>query len=163
MILSGTVADVIGPRTMYLLGTFLQSVLTLACALSKTSFQIILFRGLSGIALSFCLPSAVSLITTYFDSGRRRNLAFGAMGGGQPLGFTIGLVMGGALVDAVNWQLGFYLASGAIMILFILALVGLPHTKRSTVRSWSRLSTEVDWVGALLLSAALALLLYVFA
>jgi len=163
LILSGAVADVVGARTMYLVGTFLQSAFTLACGLSKTSIQLIVFRALAGVAIAFCLPSAVSLIMTYFPAGRRRNFAFGTMGGGQPFGFSIGLVMGGALTDTVGWQVGLYLAAGINSILFLLALFGLPKFKRQSPLTFARLKREVDWIGAFLLSTSLALLLYVFA
>ena len=82
VIISGALADVIGNRFMYLLGTFLQTGFTFGCALARTTFQLLLFRALGGIVITSCLPSAVSLLTTYFPQGRRRNLAFPAMGGG---------------------------------------------------------------------------------
>ena len=75
---------------MYLVGCVLQAGFVLGCGLSQTTTQIILFRGLSGIALSFCLPSAVAIITRSFV-GKRRDFAFAAMGGGQPIGFAVGL------------------------------------------------------------------------
>lgn len=84
LLLSGSIADVVGSRNMYLLGTMLQSGFTLACGLSQTSAQLILFRGFAGVASSFCLPSAVSIITNTFEEGPRRNAAFACMGGGQP-------------------------------------------------------------------------------
>lgn len=148
---------------MYLIGTFLQSVFTLACGLARTSIQMIVFRALAGVAISFCLPSAVSLIATYFLPGRRRNLAFGTMGGGQPLGFTIGLVMGGGLTDSAGWQFGFYLAAGINSLLFVFALFVLPKIPRQAPVTLARLRNEIDWVGAFILSTSLAMLLYVFA
>ena len=147
---------------MYLLGTFLQSIFTLACALSRTSTQLIVFRALAGIAISLCLPSAVSLIMAYFRAGRRRNLAFGAMGGGQPLGFTIGLGVGGSMTDNIGWQAGLYMAAGVNSALFILAFFGLPKIPRAEPLNFARLRKEVDWIGAFILSTSLALLLYVF-
>lgn len=148
---------------MYLVGTFLQSAFTLACGLARTSIQLIVFRALAGVAISFCLPSAVSLISTYFLPGRRRNVAFSTMGGGQPLGFTIGLVMGGGLTDSAGWQVGFYLAAGINSLLFIFALLKLPKIPREVPVTLSRLRKDVDWIGALILSTGLAMLLYVFA
>jgi len=85
------------------------------------------------------------------------------MGGGQPLGFTVGLVVGGALTDTTGWQGGLYLAAGINSLLFLLALWGLPKLGRQTPLTVARLKLEVDWIGALILSAALAMLLYVFA
>lgn len=163
LILSGATADIAGARNMYLLGTFSQTVFTLACGLARTSTQLIIFRALAGIAISLCLPSAVSLITNYFPTGRRRNFAFGAMGGGQPLGFTIGLVIGGKLTDTVGWEVAFYIAAGVNAILFGLALFGLPKVSRERPLTIGRLKSEIDWIGAFLLSSSLALLLYVFA
>lgn len=148
---------------MYLLGTFFQSAFTLACGLAKTSIQLIVFRALAGVAISLCLPSAVSLIIAYFPAGRRRNLAFATMGGGQPLGFTIGLVAGGALTDSAGWQTGFYLAAGINSILLVLAFFVLPKVEREGPLTFQRLKSEVDWIGAFILSSSLALLLYVLA
>ena len=164
LILSGAIADVVGPRFMYILGAALQSVFTLACGLAQTSAQMILFRGLAGVAIAFCLPSAVSLITSYFPHGRRRNMAFATMGGGQPVGFAIGLVVGGILADSnATWRGGFYVAAGINTVVLAVTFLGLPKLERETGLVWKRLWEEIDWTGALLLSAGLGMLSYVFA
>ena len=164
LILSGAIADVIGSRPMYLIGCVLQTAFTLACGLAQTPFQLIFFRALAGVAIAFCLPSAVSLITTYFPHGGRRNMAFAAMGGGQPVGFGIGLVAGGLLADSsLTWRGGFYLAAGLNTLFFFVTLFGLPIVPRSEPITWNRLITSVDWTGALLLSASLGLLSYCLA
>lgn len=149
---------------MYILGCFLQSAFTLACGLSQDPFQLIFFRGLAGIAIAFCLPSAVSLITTYFPHGKRRNMAFAAMGGGQPIGFGVGLTVGGALVDSpAGWRAGFYVAAGINSLALVMSIWGLPKIKREEPLSWNKLVKEVDWTGALLLSTSLGMISYVFA
>ena len=164
LILCGAVADVVGSRFMYILGCFLQSAFTLACGLAQNPFQLILFRGLAGIAIAFCLPSAVSLITAYFPHGKRRNMAFASMGGGQPVGFSIGLTVGGVLVDSsATWRAGFYVAAGINSLVLILSIWGLPRIERDGGVSYVRLRKEVDWTGALLLSSSLGMLSYVFA
>ncbi|KAK4942309.1 hypothetical protein LTR10_017916 [Elasticomyces elasticus] len=163
LILAGAVADVVGSRVMYLLGCFLQSVFTLACGLAQDSLQLILFRGLAGIAIAFCLPSAVSLITAYFPHGQRRNAAFAAMGGGQPIGFSIGLVIGGVLADGPGWRVGFYIAAAVNTVLLVVAFWCLPRVPQLAAMSFHRLRTEIDWPGALILSTSLGLLSYVFA
>jgi MFS family permease len=148
---------------MYLLGCLLQSAFTLACGLAHTSFQLLFFRAMAGIAIAFCLPSAVSLITSYFPLGRRRNFAFAMMGAGQPVGFSVGLVVGGVLADGPGWRVGFYIAAAVNTIFLGLASFGLPRPAESTRLSLSRLRTEIDWLGAVVLSSALGLLSYVFA
>ena len=148
---------------MYLLGCLLQSAFTLACGLARTSLQLLFFRAMAGIATAFCLPSAVSLITSYFPHGQRRNFAFAMMGAGQPVGFSIGVVVGGILADGPGWRVGFYIAAAINTVFLGLALLGLPKPAETSRPSLSRLRTEIDWPGALILSTALGLLSYVFA
>jgi MFS family permease len=149
---------------MYLLGSLLQSVFTLACGLSRTSGELILFRGLAGIATSICLPSAVSIITTTFPTGQRRNIAFASMGSGQPIGFAIGLTMGGVFADSIGWRWGFHIAALLNTIIFGVAVWGLPKNEETHGEiTWTRLFADIDWVGATLSSTSLALLSYVLA
>ncbi|KAK5107135.1 hypothetical protein LTR62_001693 [Meristemomyces frigidus] len=169
LLLSGTIADALGPRFMYLVGTVLQAGTILGCGLSRTAAQLIIFRGLSGIAVSLCLPSAVSIITGSFV-GKRRDFAFAAMGGGQPVGFSVGLALGGVLTDTIGWRWGFYLAAVLDAVVFGIALWGLPKEiddRGEGGLGWrekvGRLRTEIDWVGAVIASTSLAMLSYAFA
>lgn len=173
LLISGSLADALGARLMYLVGCILQAGFVLGCGLSQTSTQIILFRGLSGIALSLCLPSAVAIITRSFV-GQRRNFAFAAMGGGQPIGFTVGLVLGGVLTDSIGWRWGFYLSAIFDALIFAIAFWGLPTNIDSPAdgngpadlswrTKWMQLTNDVDWIGALIASTSLAMLSYVFA
>ena len=79
LLLSGSIADALGFRFMYMVGLILQSFFTLGCSLARNADEIIFSRALGGIAIAFCLPSAVSIITSTLD-GRRRNFAFAPHG-----------------------------------------------------------------------------------
>ena len=148
---------------MYLIGCVLQSAFTLACGLSQTGAQLIVFRAFAGIAISFCLPSAVSIITSTFPEGKSRNIAFASMGGGQPIGFSLGLVLGGVFADTIGWRWGFFLCAIVNTAIFAIAFFGLPRLADKQTRMLYRLRTEIDWVGIALGSASLALLSYCFA
>ena len=160
--------DVFGSRIMYLIGCSLHCIFVLGCGLSKTALQLLVFRGLAGIAISFYLPSAVSIITNTLPPGKPRNLAFGSMGGSQPAGFAIGLVLGGVLSGTVGWQYGFYIGAAINAIVFVVAIVGLPKDTRVSVpttwqKRWKMIKEDIDWIGALIASASLALMSYVLA
>ncbi|KAF1985392.1 integral membrane protein [Aulographum hederae CBS 113979] len=164
LLLCGSIADVLGARWMYLAGTLLQSIFTLACGLSQNGMQLIVFRAFAGIAISFCLPASVSIITHTFPVGKRRNVAFAAMGGGQPIGFSIGLTLGGVFADTVGWRWGFHIAAILNTLVFGLALWGLPKKiDEDAPVTWSRLLYEIDWIGALLATCSLAMISYCFA
>jgi MFS family permease len=149
---------------MYLTGCGLLMAFTIGCGLAKTGIQLIVFRAMSGIAMSFCLPSAVSIITTTFSTGQRRNIAFACLGASQPAGFSLGLVLGGVLVGSIGWRVGYYIVAGANVLITATAIWGLPSDPRKVAPiTWRRLQLEIDWVGALLASTSLGLLSYVFA
>lgn len=173
LLLCGSICDALGSRFMYLVGCVLQAAFILGCGLSQTSSQIILFRALSGIAVSLCLPSAVAIITRSFV-GKRRDLAFASMGGGQPVGFAVGLAIGGVLTDSIGWRWCFFIAAIFDAVLFATALWGLPKSIDSPTsaegaanltwaQKYAQLKYDIDWVGALIASASLATMSYVFA
>lgn len=121
-------------------------------------------RALQGIGLAFHLASSVSIITQILPQGRGRNFAFSCVGLSQPLGFSIGLVIGGILIDTIGWRSGWYIAGG-ITLLF--AVVGLWAVPKSETHRYADLmhnvKAKVDWVGAGLASAFMALLCYLLA
>ncbi|KAK2802524.1 hypothetical protein FQN50_007330 [Emmonsiellopsis sp. PD_5] len=164
LLLFGTVADVIGSRIVYLVGCFLLSVFTLACGLAKTGIQLIMFRAISGIAMSLCLPSAVSIITASFSTGKRRNVAFACLGAAQPVGFSVGVALGGVFVDTIGWRYGYYIFAAINVLVLLVAIWGIPRDARKTgPMSWKRLGSEIDWVGVFLISASLGMFSYSFA
>ncbi|KAL8857502.1 MAG: hypothetical protein Q9178_005997 [Gyalolechia marmorata] len=111
LLLSGAVADATSSILMFLLGCFLQCLFTSACGFAQTGMQLVAFRALSGVAASFCLPAAVSIIYDTFPAGPWRNAAFASMGGSQPIGFSVGLVGGGFLAKDAGWPWGFHVVA----------------------------------------------------
>jgi MFS family permease len=163
LLLSGSISDVVGSRPMYLTGCGLLALTTLACSLSRTGIELILFRALQGIAVSFCLPSATSIVTGSFPTGSRRNIAFACLGAGQPLGFSVGLVLGGVFTSSIGWRYGYYIGTILIAFITVASFFSLPKSLKSrTPITRQRLLNEVDWVGASILSFSLGLLSYVF-
>jgi MFS family permease len=165
LLLSGSISDVIGAQRIYLTGCFLSIAFTLSCGLVRTGIQLIMCRAFSGLSISLCLPSAVSIITSTFPTGPRRNISFACLGAAQPVGFSIGLVMGGVFVETIGWRYGYYIGAIANVVIFVVTYLGLPKaesTRKINVTMWQRLGSEIDWVGTILLSTPLGLLSYVF-
>ena len=149
---------------MFLLGCFLQAIFTLGCGLASTSTQFLVYRALAGVATSFCLPSAVSVINHTFRPGKRRSWAFALMGGGQPVGFAMGLLLGGIFVHTIGWRWGFHVAAMINGVTFFLSVWRFPMSNQGErPPSWHRVAFEIDWVGAFIASASLALLFYLLA
>jgi MFS family permease len=155
LLLSGSLADLFGCRIIYLIGASLLIAFTMGCSLARTGIQLIMFRAFSGIALSLCLPSATRMITKAFPVGRGRNIAFACYGTAQPLGFALGLVLAGALLQSIGWRGCYYIVTGVISVFFIAAIWLLPrddHRREPlTIRS---IIYSVDWIGAAMASSS---------
>jgi MFS family permease len=158
LLICGSVSDVVGPRRIYILGCLLLTGTTLGCGLARTGIEFILFRAVQGIALSLCLPSAVQLITGHIPPGSRRNIAFASLGAGQPVGFALGLVLGGVFIRSIGWRWGYYIAAIIVFLIFLTSMVGLPNDKTNyRVDTLRRLHKEVDWIGCIVISVSLGM------
>ncbi|KAL8706377.1 MAG: hypothetical protein Q9201_000585 [Fulgogasparrea decipioides] len=142
LLIFGAVADVVGAKLVWVTGSFLYVVFTLAVGLSQTGIQIILFRTLLGLAVSMCLPAAVSLTTNTFPRGQWRNMAFASIGMGQPVGYSVGLILGGVFTDTIGWRWGFYASAIINSLISVCAIWVLPPR----VLSLSALQTSIRFL-----------------
>ncbi|KAL4940326.1 hypothetical protein BDV06DRAFT_213581 [Aspergillus oleicola] len=162
----GSVADVVGSKRMWLIGSGISCPLILACGLARTGNQFIIFRAILGLFVAMCLPTSMSLVTASFPPGRRRNIAFAAAGMGQPLGYALGLILGGVFTGTIGWRWGFYITAIVDAVLFVASIYVLPpdgEDKKLSRDTWRRLAYDIDWVGVGILALAFGLLSYVLA
>ncbi|KAJ5186315.1 Major facilitator superfamily domain general substrate transporter [Penicillium cf. viridicatum] len=162
----GSVADVVGSKRMWLIGSGFSCPLILACGLARTGNQFIIFRALLGIFMAMCLPTSMSLVTASFPPGRKRNIAFAATGMGQPLGYALGLILGGVFTNTIGWRWGFYITAIIDAVLFVGSILILPSDADSMKlcrATWHKLAYNIDWVGVAILALAFGLLSYVLA
>ncbi|KAJ9621681.1 hypothetical protein H2203_007170 [Taxawa tesnikishii (nom. ined.)] len=159
---AGSIADVVGSRPVHLFGCLFLGLCILACGLSRNVTELIVFRGLQGVASSCCLPTAISILTETFPQGRRRTRGLALQGAAQPLGYSAGLFLGGLFADTVGWRWGWYMAAVLSVVVFVAGLWAIPHSRRAKV-AWKQIAVGIDWVGALIASACLGLISYVLA
>lgn len=162
----GSVADVVGSKRMWLIGSGASCPLILACGLARTGNQFIIFRALLGLFVAMCLPTSMSLVTASFPPGRKRNIAFAATGMGQPLGYALGLILGGVLASTIGWRWGFYITAILDAVLFVSSIFILPSdtdSKKLSKITWHNLAYNIDWIGVVILALAFGLLSYVLA
>ncbi|KAL4966358.1 major facilitator superfamily domain-containing protein [Aspergillus stella-maris] len=162
----GSVADVVGSKRMWLIGSGVSCPLILACGLAQTGNQFIIFRAILGLFVAMCLPTSMSLVTASFPPGKTRNIAFAATGMGQPLGYALGLILGGVFTGTIGWRWGFYITAIVDAVLFVASIYVLPadgQDKKFSRGTWRRLVYDIDWVGVGVLALAFGLLSYVLA
>jgi MFS family permease len=166
LLMAGSITDVVGARRVELVGCFMLGVFSLACGLAATGIQLTLFRAFQGVAMAIHLPATVSIVTATVPKGKARNMSFAALGFARDIGYSVGLVLSGVLIQKSGWRLNFFLAGGAMLILATVAVWGLPKEKdisTASAGSIKELYHKIDWVGSIIISGGLALLAYVLA
>ncbi|CAD0114084.1 unnamed protein product, partial [Aureobasidium uvarum] len=95
LMLAGSITDVIGTRPLILAANILLVATALGCGLAQTGGELVTFRALQGVCNAMAIPASISVISTSVATGRARNLGFACLGFSGPLGFLLGLVLGG--------------------------------------------------------------------
>jgi EmrB/QacA subfamily drug resistance transporter len=153
MILGGRLADVLGTRRTLLAGLVVFTAASLACGLAGSAPVLIAARAMQGVGAALLSPAALAIITTTFQ-GADRNRALGVWAAIGGTGAAAGVLLSGLLTSGPGWQWVFFVNVPVGVV--VLALI--PGLVRADATSGSR--RQVDVPGALLVTAATALLIY---
>ena len=164
----GSIADVLGARTLSIVGCTGCAISVLAMSFSRNGAELIAFRCLQGVAAAFFLPTSMSIISSELEMGKLRNVALASLALGQVLGYAAGLVGGGVFLGTIGWRTGFYICGALQIVLSFLGLWAVPsYIGSSGGLSLStgsrRLRSEIDWVGSAISCASIGMLSYVLA
>lgn len=154
LMLSGSLADRLGRRRVFLAGLTLFGSASLLCSLAPGISWLIAFRAIQGIGGSMLNPVALSIISNVFTDDRERARAVGVWGGVFGLSMALGPLVGGLLIGAsLGWRSLFW-------INVPIALVALLLTARFVPESRAAHPRRVDPVGQGLVLGMLATLTY---
>src|SRR4051794_1513788 len=95
LLLGGRMADLLGRRRMFMLGTALFLVSSLGCGLATSGAMLITARVLQGMSAAIMAPTALSILMTTFAEGGERNKALGVWASTGGTGATAALLIGG--------------------------------------------------------------------
>jgi EmrB/QacA subfamily drug resistance transporter len=125
LLLGGRAADLLGRRRVFLTGLGIFVAASLASALAGSAAALFAARAGQGLGAALLSPAALSILMTTFSSGRERATALGAWGAVGGAGAAIGVLLGGALTELVDWRAIFLinLPIGAIVGIGALQIV----------------------------------------
>jgi EmrB/QacA subfamily drug resistance transporter len=150
LLLGGRLADILGRRSVFMVGLVIFSVGSLLCGLAWDEASLIGARALQGLGAATITPSALSILTTTFSEGRERNIALGAWGAVGGFGAAAGVLMGGILTDLLSWEWIFFVNVPVGIAAFALAPVLLRESRDAHGQSH-------DIPGAVLVTSGLLL------
>ncbi len=103
LMLGGRSADLLGRRRVFLTGTAMFAVSSLACALANSRGLLIGARAVQGLAGAVSSPATLSIITSTLPEGPERNRGLGLWGAMGALGASSGALLGGVLTQTLGW------------------------------------------------------------
>jgi EmrB/QacA subfamily drug resistance transporter len=147
---AGSIADLRGRKLVFTIGIAIFTVASLLCGLSSSPTALNLSRGLQGVGGAMMFATSLALLAGAFQ-GRERGTAFGVWGATIGASVAVGPLIGGAITDAFGWEWIFF-------VNVPIGIAAIVFTRMKVDESKNPYARGVDWVGVVLWSAALFLL-----
>ncbi|MER7399871.1 MFS transporter [Streptomyces sp. NPDC000151] len=153
LITAGKLGDRFGHRQTFLIGVIGFALASGAIGLSSEVSLVIVFRVLQGLFGALLMPAALGLLRATFPA-EKLNMAIGIWGMVIGASTAGGPIVGGLLVEHVNWQSVFFINVPVGVVALLLGLVILKdHRAKNAPRSF-------DVPGIVLLSGAMFCLIW---
>ena len=147
ILVGGTLGDRYGRKRVFVLGFALFMLFSAGCALSTSDHMPIAFRALQGVGAALLAPQSLSTLVDAFEP-ERRAWAIGIWASIAGLGFALGPVLGGALIEVFDWSAIFW-------VNVPIGIAGLLTTLTQVRESRDPSARRLDLGGAALASGAL--------
>src|SRR5260370_10188686 len=108
LLVGGSLGDRYGRRRIFLAGTIIFTLASVASGLSVNIGQVIAARAIQGVGGALLTPGSLAIISATF-SRAQRGRAIGTWSGATPAASRIGPAVGGFVVGHASWGWGFFL------------------------------------------------------
>lgn len=153
LLLGGRAGDIIGRRRVFLVGVVLFTAASVLCGLSDQSGMLLAARALQGLGAALVSPAALSIVTTTFRDPGERAKALSVWAAIAVGGSAVGLLVGGALTEALSWEWIFFINAPIGVATFLLSLRIVPESRMEE-------RSSMDLLGAISVTAGVSLLVY---
>lgn len=141
ILVGGSLGDLFGRRLIFLLGTGLFALASIACGAATSIGQLILARSIQGMGAALLVPGSLAIISTSFDPGSRGQ-AIGTWSGFTSITTAVGPLLGGWLVQHASWRWAFLINPPLAAAVIVVTLLHIPESRGVAGR--------LDWRGAVL-------------
>jgi MFS transporter, DHA2 family, multidrug resistance protein len=152
MLPAGLFGDRIGRKRLLLAALALFGLASAACAYSTSAGELIAARAVLGFAAAVIMPLSLSVLPVLFTPEERPR-AIAAVGGATFLGYPIGPILGGWLLDHFWWGSVFLINVPVVIIALVAVTTLMPESRGER-------ASRIDLAGIALSSAGLASLTY---
>jgi EmrB/QacA subfamily drug resistance transporter len=151
LLLSGRLGDLLGRKRMFLAGIAVFTAASLACGLAAGPAMLIAARFVQGAGAAMASAVTLGMIVRLFDQPAEQDRAIGAFAFTGAVGASVGLVIGGLLVQYASWHWIFFVNLPVGLAAWIAASRVLPADRGLGLRAGA------DWPGAALVTSGVML------
>lgn len=155
LLVGGVLGDRYGRRRVFVIGTTLFTLASIACSMSTAVGPLIAARAIQGIGAALLVPGSLALISANFPQSER-GAAIGTWSAFSGITAAIGPVIGGFLVDHYSWKWAFLVNAPVGVAVVAICVANVPESKGSIA------SGAIDVLGAILVTIGLAGLVFAF-
>ena len=148
----GKLADLYGRKPLFLFGTGLFLLGSIASGAAQTMEQLILFRAIQGLGAGAVLPIVLTIIGDIFALEERARMQ-GLFSGVWGLSSIVGPALGGLIVDRFSWRWVFYINIPFGLLSAVLLMIALKENVE-------RKKHKLDYIGTLTLTGSIVALLF---
>lgn len=157
--IAGKLSDLFGRRKILLIGVAIFAIGSLLSGLSGSMTELIIWRAIQGIGGGIITANAFTIVGDLF-AARERGKWQGLIGAVFGLSSVVGPLLGGWLTDGqhifgltTDWRWTFFINVPVGILAFIMIAIYSPSLRHAT-------KVTIDYLGAILLSVALAVLIF---
>ncbi len=148
----GKLADLFGRKPIFLFGTAVFLIGSIASGAAQSMEQLIIFRAIQGLGAGAVLPIVLTIIGDIFALEERAKVQ-GLFSGVWGLSSIIGPALGGVIVDHFSWRWVFYINIPFGLLSAFLLIVYLKENVE-------RKKHSIDYIGSAALTIGIVALLF---
>jgi EmrB/QacA subfamily drug resistance transporter len=147
LLASGSLADLLGRRLVFVTGIVVFVAASFACGLAGSPTVLNIARGVQGLGGAMMFATALALIAQEF-APNERGTAIGLWGATTGFAVAVGPVVGGVITEHLGWEWIFFVNVPVGLATLAMTLARVPEGERDT-------SARIDWAGLVTFSGAL--------
>jgi EmrB/QacA subfamily drug resistance transporter len=156
LLLGGRIGDTFGRKRVFVVGLAGFAAASAIGGFAQSFGVLVSARALQGAFAALLAPAALSLLTTTFTDPRERNTAFSVFGLIGASGAAVGLLLGGALTQFLDWRWSMFVN---LLLAVPVAVAAMRLLSDDAVQTSP---SPIDLPGALTASAGLFALVFGF-
>src|SRR5829696_3860091 len=147
LLASGSLADLLGRRLIFVVGIAVFVASSLVCGLAGSPTMLNVARAAQGLGAAMMFATSLALIAQEF-APNERGTAIGLWGATTGFAVAVGPVVGGVITEHLGWEWIFFVNVPVGLATLAMALTQVPEGERDT-------SARIDWTGLVTFSGAL--------